>query len=142
MKSPARGWEGHYVAAAIVGLMAATPVAAQRLGGGTAVAIPVGRIIAALLLCALLALAAAVAIKRRGGRIDLGGWSKLLAKATPPRRIEIVETHRASQYADICLIRCDAREYLVLCSSTVQTVLAVDGAPAASSQKPMDVDPS
>ena len=135
-------WPACRLAGALIAGLLAAPAAAQRLGGGAALAIPIGRIVAALLLCALLALAAVVAIKRRGGPLDLGGWSRLLAKASPPRRIEIVETHRASQYADISLIRCDARNYLVLCSSAAQTVLAIDGAPAVPSQKPAEADPS
>lgn len=119
------GIASRWMAAVGWGLVA-TGAHAQRLGGGGGVTIPVGRIVAAFLLCVLLALLLAVTIKRRGGRLDLGRFSGLLTKSASQARIDVVETRRASQHADICLIRCDTQEYLVLCSAHVQTVLRAD----------------
>ncbi|HWU94982.1 MAG TPA: hypothetical protein VN029_05250 [Sphingomonas sp.] len=76
-----------------------------------------------LILCLMLAALAAFALKRSGGRIDVKRMGGLIAKLPVQRRVEVVETRRASQYADICLIRCDGREYLVLSSQQRQLVL-------------------
>jgi hypothetical protein len=107
----------------------ATAGKAQRLGGGGAVDIPVGRIIAAFLLCVLLAWALAVALKHRGGRGGIGRFQRLFARSAPPSRIAVLETRRASVHADVCLIRCDGDDYLILCSPHVQTVLRCAPAP-------------
>lgn len=94
-----------------------------HLGGGGALNLSLTRIIMSLILCLMLAALAAFALKRSGGRIDVKRMGGLIAKLPVQRRVEVVETRRASQYADICLIRCDGREYLVLSSQQRQLVL-------------------
>ncbi|KQN21416.1 hypothetical protein ASE86_14415 [Sphingomonas sp. Leaf33] len=106
-------------ATSIVAMLAAAPA---RLGGGGAIDVSLGRIVSALLVCLLLAGAAALLLRRGGGRIDwraLADWKK----AAPARRIVVIETRRISAHADICLFRCDDRDYLVLCSASQQQVL-------------------
>lgn len=102
----------------VVALMAVTP---GRLGGGGAVDVSLARIVSALVVCLLLSGAAAWAIKRGGGRVDwrcLHGWG-----AAPVRRIAVIEARRISAHADVCLFRCDGRDYLILSSATGQRVL-------------------
>lgn len=94
-----------------------------RLGGGGALNLSLTRIVMSLILCLMLAALAAFALKRGGGRIDVKRLRGLIATLPAQRRIEVIETRRASQYADICLIRCDGREYLVLSSQEQQLVL-------------------
>jgi hypothetical protein len=94
-----------------------------RLGGGGALNLSLTRIVMSLILCLMLAALAAFALKRSGGRIDIKRLRGLIVTLPVRRRIEVIETRRASQYADICLIRCDGREYLVLSSQEQQLVL-------------------
>lgn len=111
-------------ATALLTLTLATPALAAggRLGGGAALDVSVTRIISAFLLCAMLAAVTAVLLKRGGGRIDFAGL-RTLGQAPAPRRIVLIETRRMSQHADICLLRCDGRDYLILSSQSAQTVL-------------------
>lgn len=97
---------------------------AQQLGGGgAALDISVVRIFAALVLCLAAAFGLVLAIRARKGAVRpwrLGWFSGAMAGS---RRIKIVETRRATPFADICLIHCDGEEYLVLCGPSGQTVL-------------------
>jgi hypothetical protein len=108
-------------------LAAATPALAQagRLGGGGSnVDVSLTRIITALILCLMLAALAALLLKRGGGKIDVPALRGLFARMpVTVRRIEVIETRRVSQYADVCLLRCDGRDYLILCAQAQQTVL-------------------
>lgn len=97
---------------------------AQQLGGGGASTdISIIRILAALLVCLAAAFALALVIKARRGGIRPLGKEWLPRAIAGSRRIEIVETRRATPYADICLVRCDGEEYLLLCGPSGQTVL-------------------
>lgn len=96
---------------------------AGRLGGGGSLNLSLTRIVMALILCLMLAALAAFALKRSGGRIDLSRLRGLLATLPQQRRIDVVETRRVSQYADVCLLRCDGREYLILCAQQQQMLL-------------------
>lgn len=83
-----------------------------RLGGDNAVDISFGRILAALVVCIIIAILAALLIRQKGGKLDLKTlFGRVDFRA---RAIEIVETRRLSQHADISLIRYDGREYLLL----------------------------
>jgi len=104
--------------------MSAPAWAEGRLGGGGALDLSLTRIVTALILCLMLAVLAALLIKRAGGRIDLAVLRRGFASALPAaRRIDIIESRRMSVHADICLVRCDSREYLILCSAQQQTVI-------------------
>ncbi len=100
-------------------LLAAGAAAAPRLAGGGALDISLTRIVAALVLCLLAAMLAAILMKRGGGRIDLSR----LRQGVGERRIAVIESRRISPHADLCLLRCDGDEYLILSSATVQQVV-------------------
>lgn len=94
-----------------------------RLGGGGSLDLSLTRIVMSLVLCLMLAALAAFALKRSGERIDFKRMRGLIAALPAQRRIDVIETRRISQYADVCLLRCDGREYLVLCAQQQQLVL-------------------
>lgn len=93
-------------------ILAAAPA---RLGGGAALDVSLTRIVVALLVCVMLAGLAAVLLKRGGGRLTLSGRTE--------RRIAVIESRRISPHADLCLLRCDGQEYVILSSATGQQVL-------------------
>jgi hypothetical protein len=86
--------------------------AVGRLGGGTGVDIPVGRIVIAFLICIAIAGLAILLIRQRMGKGDLAGWLRRVA----PRGgvIEVVEVRRLSMHADIGVVRHDGHEYLLI----------------------------
>ncbi len=93
-------------------ILAAAPA---RLGGGAALDVSLTRIVMALLICLTLAGLAAVLVKRGGGRLTLPNRTE--------RRIAVIESRRISPHADLCLLRCDGQEYVILSSATGQQVL-------------------
>lgn len=107
----------------LVFLLLAPPAFADRLGGGGDLGISLTRIVTALILCVMLAVLAALLLKRNGGKIDLPALRRLMVRMPVARRIEVIETRRVSQHADVCLLRCDGREYLILCAQHQQMVL-------------------
>ena len=121
------------LACSLAYLLSAVPASAQagKLGGGGTLDISLTRIVMALLLCLMLAALAALALKRSGGRVDLTQMRRLFTALPAERRIDVVETRRVSQHADVCLLRCDGREYLILCAQQQQTVLRESACPAA-----------
>ena len=120
----------HIAAIALV-ILSTTPALAQRLGGGgTASDISIGRIVAALVLCVIAAVLAILLLKRGGGRIDLAGLTSF-RKLAVARRIDVIETRRISQHADLCLVRCDGQDYLILTAQGQQSVLREGPAPCA-----------
>lgn len=95
-------------------LLAAAPALASagRLGGGQPLEVSLGRIVAALVICIIMAVLAALLIRQRSGKIDLYAlFGRLQSR---PRSIEVVETRRLSPNADICVVRHSGREYLLL----------------------------
>lgn len=95
-------------------LLAAAPALAGggRLGGGQPLEVSLGRIVAALVICIIIAVLAALLIRQRAGKIDLYAlFGRLQSR---PRAIEVVETRRLSPNADICVVRHSGREYLLL----------------------------
>jgi hypothetical protein len=94
-------------------LVAAPALAgAGRLGGGQPLEVSLGRIVAALVICIIIAILAALLIRQRSGKLDLYAWfGRLQAR---PRAIEVIETRRLSPHADICVVRHSGREYLLL----------------------------
>lgn len=120
---------------AVVALLCLTlslPAHAQtaHLGGGEPLNLSLTRIVAALILCLMVAALAALLLKRGGGRVDLARVRALVSALPAKRRIEPIETRRISQYADLCLVRCDGQEYLILSSQQQQLVLRSPDTPA------------
>ncbi len=102
------------IAGAGAALLAAAPALAGggRLGGGQPLEVSLGRIVAALVICIIIAVLAALLIRQRAGKIDLYAvFGRLQSR---PRAIEVVETRRLSPHADICVVRHSGREYLLL----------------------------
>jgi hypothetical protein len=95
--------------------------AQPRLGGGGSLDISLGRIIAALVICIMIAVLAILLIRQRGGRADL---TALFTRLQPQARaIEVIETRRLSPHADICLVRHDGRDYLLILQQGSMQVL-------------------
>lgn len=113
---------------------------AQQLGGGGAtVDVSIVRIFAALLLCLAAAFGLALVIRARKGGVlarRMGWFSGAMAGS---RRIKIVETRRATPFADICLVQCDGDEYLLLCGPSGQTILRSPDGPGREAEERSDV---
>ena len=105
-----------------------------RLGGGGGdVSVSIWRILAALVICTLVAVAAVLVIRKRG----IGSGKPLLAGL--PRRvrqIDVVETRRLSAHADISLVRQGGHEYLILLFAGGSRVLRVGASPAPADEQP------
>lgn len=109
------------------------PAAAQTLGQGAEDPIPWVQFSAALALCLLLAVAAALALRRRLGPASKGlqlaprlpfswkGW--LLVKDAAPGRLVQLETRRLPGQLTATLLRCDDRDFLVTSSAQGQLVV-------------------
>jgi len=116
--------------------LAQTRAAAAHLGGGGDIAVSLGRIVASLVVCIIIAALAILLLRQRSGRIDLRG---VLARIEPGARvIEVVETRRLNPQADACVLRHAGHEYLVILQPGASHVLsdrviAVTGAPADDS---------
>lgn len=110
--------------------LAAPANASAALGGGEDLHVSLWRIVVALLVAVVLAVLAALLIRKRGGRIDsaaLFGRVRLRQRA-----IEVVETRRLSPHADICLVRHGQREYLLLLGTGHGQVLSCAAAEAGA----------
>jgi hypothetical protein len=98
-----------FASAAVLLLAMQSAAQAQTLSGGDpGPDVSLWRIIAALLLCVGLAIAAVFAMRRR-----FGAGGGLVLFANRERRMHLVECIRPSPALGICLIRCDDKEYLV-----------------------------
>lgn len=96
--------------ASLTAVMAAT---STRLGGGGTLDVSLTRIVSALLLCLVLAGIGILVLKRGGGQVTpsvLRNWRRVAVD----RRVEVIESRRISAHADVCLLRCDDHDYLVL----------------------------
>jgi hypothetical protein len=100
------------VAAPMLVMAGPACAAGGRLGGGQPLDVSLGRIVIALVIAVIVAALAILLIRQRAGKIDLAA---LFARVElRPRAIYVVETRRLSPHADICLVRHDDREYLLL----------------------------
>lgn len=101
---------------------------AQTLGGGQSFEPPVLRLAIGLLLCSLLAIVAAMMIKHfTHGGVRLKSNSSLASLLRlPARKLRVVESQRISPHADLFLVVCDGRQYLIIASSGAATVLRED----------------
>jgi hypothetical protein len=101
-----------------------------RLGGGEALDVSLGRIVAALVVSLIVAGLAILLIRQRGGRVDLHKLFGRLELRT--RAIQVVETRRLSQHADLCLVRHRDTEFLLLLMAGDARVLREGPSPAAA----------
>lgn len=97
---------------------------AQTLGGGGDYELPLLRLVIGLILCTILAIVAAIALKRfmRGGNLFKLGPAKSFF-SVPARKLRVMETQRLSPHADLCLFVCESRQYLVVVSPGGATLL-------------------
>lgn len=114
--------------AAAAALGAAPALAGGRLGGGEPLDVSLGRIVAALVICLIVAFLAVLLVRQRSGKVDLAAWFSRLE--VRKRAIQVVETRRLSPHADICVVHHDEREYLLLLMASDARVLRERPAPA------------
>jgi hypothetical protein len=115
---------GHMAGAiCLLALFAAGPAfAGGRLGGGDESLISIGRVLAAFVICLLVALLAAFALRHRVAAPRSHSFFKRMA--VRHSAIEVIEARRVSQYADVCLIRHDDRQYLLLLQTGASRILS------------------
>lgn len=96
----------------------------SRLGGGGALDLSLTRIVISLLLCLAIAASVILILKRNGRRANVAGLRALLSKGLPSdQRIMVIESRRISAHADLCLVRCDDVDYVILSSAQQQQLL-------------------
>ena len=93
--------------------------AAGHLGGG-GVEIPVVRIVVSLIACLVIAVLAILFLRQRGDTPLRANFAGLSARRGA---IDVVEVRRLSLHGDICLVRHDGREYLLLVQAGDSRVL-------------------
>lgn len=118
-----------FVIVAAAGLSWPVYAATHRLGGGGEIDVSLGRIVTAFVLCIVIAVLAVLLLRQRGGKIDL---ARLFTRLGPrAREIQVVETRRLNPGSDVCLIRHDDREYLLVLQHGSTHVLRERAAPPA-----------
>ncbi len=102
------------------------PGVAQTLGHGAESGPPIWRVLLALTICLALAVGGALALRwrMRGGGLVIPTMSG--------RRVMLLERTRLSHQVDLCLVRCDGREFLITTSPT-DTRFGPELTPAATS---------
>ncbi len=102
----------------------ASPVWAQHLAGGASPDISVVRVVVALFVSLVIGLGLLIAHRRLPGRSNFGQvLGKLAGELGSKRRIDVLEARRISPHADVCLVRCDTDEYVILCGPAGSKVL-------------------
>jgi hypothetical protein len=95
---------------------------AQQLGGGVEGGVSAFRVIGSLIVCLVLAVGLAFAI--RGKRLEgLLGQLRGVRGKFGTRRIRRLESFRLSLNSELHIIQVDETEYLLLCSPAAQTIL-------------------
>lgn len=113
---------------------------AETLGQGAEVHVSYWRVAAALLLCLILAVGAAFALRARyaaRGRpatlAELMSRSlKLRPSGAASRRLELADRLRVNPQLEVCLLVCEGRRYLIASSSSGMVVLDKDLPPPAT----------
>lgn len=104
---------------AALALSVSTSATGASLAGGAApLDLHLGRIAAALLIGALLALAIALLLRR------YGPLRTLPLLKMPQRAVRVLESQQISAQANVCRLSYDGREYVVVVSPGAATVLA------------------
>lgn len=98
--------------------------------------LPFARLALGLILCSIVALLAALALRRfmRGGGPRLAGLAGILRD--PGRQVSVLETHQLSPHADVCRLASGDKEYLVIVSPGAATVLDSKPSAPAPTQTP------
>jgi hypothetical protein len=112
------------IIAAVTAINLSATASAEQLGGGAAPDVSVIRIGAALLFCLALAFGGAVLLRRRG---TTGGWAEMWRRGTGrlnEAQLEIIEMRRLSAHADLCLVRHQGTDYLILCGPAQAQLLS------------------
>ena len=129
-----------FVLAAALLLGLAGPAAARGLGGGEALNVSLGRTVAALTICIVVAVFAVLLLRQRSGRLDLRALFNRIELRQ--RAVQVVETRRLSPHGDVCLLRHDGREYLVvLVAGDCRVLREIDIAPAENASPAEDAQP-
>ncbi len=100
---------------ALLAAIAPGAASAQQLGGAAALPVSPIRVAAALLFCLAAVFAIVMLLRRRQTGSALPLLSSFLPKLNARSRIRIIEARRLSPFADLCIVRCDDCEYVVLC---------------------------
>lgn len=105
------------------GLLVFSPAGAafaQQLGGDKTPDVSLVRVFLALLVCLIVAVFAALLLRQkfRGGSLPL--FTKLAARSN---RLHLIESRRIAPQSDLCLVRCDNEEYLLLIAPASVAVL-------------------
>lgn len=112
------------VVALVMVALSSTSASAQQLGGAGTPDLSIVRFLAALFLCFAAALGMALFLRSRQGRQAMPKGLRLATLLRGSGRIEVLESRRVSPHADLCLLRCDDIEYVLLCSPTSAQVLS------------------
>ena len=104
------GNRGGYAVLAIVGIAGGAPAFAGTLGGAED-GISLWRVLGALLLCLVLAVAGAFALKIRYHGVSWTG------SRDSQRRLRLVERIRLNQQVEFCIVACDGLELLISASA-------------------------
>lgn len=95
---------------------------AQSIAAAPAFELPLLRLAVGLILCSMLALAAALLLKRwmQNGRLTFGARTN---RTSHRRRITVFETQRLSLHGDVCRFAYDGAEYVVVVSENGATLI-------------------
>lgn len=100
-------------------LAASTSAIGQTLGQGSDDGTSLWRVLSAFILCSLLALLGAWAIKTRfHGKASLPAWFKFPTSDRPERRLLLRETLRLNPHTNLSIVSCDGRELLIATSGS------------------------
>ena len=125
--------------AVLLALQLGATACAQELGGGSEISIPVVRLVLGLVLSILLALVAAlVLLRRQRGRLNGVSLFKPLLNMTPGEEaaIQVIETRRVSAHGDVCLVRSQGQDFLILV--TANQLLLLNQTISDTSEAPTD----
>jgi len=100
-------------------LLLPVPAAAHLAQGGDD-GVSAWRVVGALLLCLVLAVAGAVVLKLR-----LGGGARLPRLTSANRRLKLVERLRLNPQTEIAIISCDDRDLLIATNAAGASLLSV-----------------
>lgn len=103
----------------VTALLGGAPALAQRLGQGAGAEVPVWRVLGALAFCLVLAVAAAILLRRR-----LNGPGR--AAFGRARRLQLVESLRLSHQIDLCVVSCDGAEFMLAATPHGATLIKPD----------------